>query len=87
MAFIVVNQSDANTNLGKLRVVIGTYENTAGSTGGEVTTGLSQVLGFFANNKIAEKAARVNESFPLQGGDVTIVTAADDDGHWIAFGY
>lgn len=86
MAFIVVNQTDRNANMGKHLVRFGTYENTAGSTGGEVTTGLTQVVAFFANDRTGANAIRVNETLPLDGGDVTIVTTADDDGHWMAVG-
>ena len=74
---------------GSLAKVVGTFTNTSGSTGGEVETGLKTVIGFqlqHTGSAVVASAPVANESFPLQGGDVTIVTVADTNGVWIAIG-
>lgn len=75
--------------LGDLYLVRGTFTNTAGSTGGDVATGLSVVEEFLiqeSDNAVIASKSAVNETLPLDGGDVTIVTVADVDGRWIALG-
>lgn len=75
---------------GSQEMVIGTFENTSGSTGGEVPTGLSHVRYFTAQHTgsaVVANAPVANETFPLNSGDVTLVTDADEDGIWMAIGY
>jgi len=74
--------------LGDLYLVRGTFTNTGGGTGGDIETGLSVVEDLHVQEKGAAVVSNtvVNEDFPLNGGSVTIVTAADVDGRWIALG-
>jgi len=71
------------------RVVIGTYTNTGGSTGGDVSTGLTNTYSFIPVAKgaaVTANAPAPNETFPLSGDTVTIVTAANEVGTFTAFG-
>jgi len=72
-----------------LYLVRGTFTNTGGGTGGDVATGLSVVEEFWiqeGGTAVVASKSVVNETFPLDGGDVTIVTVADVDGRWCALG-
>jgi len=75
---------------GTLRVAWGTYVNADGSTGGDVDTGLTKVhfmlFQHMASAVVAELPC-VYETMPCAGNAVTIVTTANDDGNWVAFGY
>jgi len=76
--------------MGDLRVYTGTFTNTGGSTGGNITTSLSRVLHMTltpTGAAVSADAAAVNETMPFSGGDVTVVTTADVDGTWVAFGW
>jgi hypothetical protein len=80
-----------NTVFGDLRVVMGTYTNDSGSTGGEIRTGLGTVMDLHMQPKgaaVVADASVVNETFPLANtyGDVTVVNTADEVGTWIAYG-
>lgn len=75
---------------GAKEIVNGTFTNTGGSTGGEVKTGLNRVESFQIQHTgaaVVISAPVVNETIPLESGDVTIVTLADADGIWEARGY
>lgn len=76
--------------LGRLKMTTGTYTNGSGDTGGNIDTGLTMcemlLLQPKGDSAIATANA-VNESFPIAGSAVTVVTADDEDGYWIAFGY
>lgn len=84
--------SSAITDLsvfGDKKVSYGTYTNGGSDTGGDIDTGLDvcenirlQPKGsaVIANNPV------VNETLPIAGSAVTIVTTADEDGYWVAFG-
>lgn len=77
------------TVVGNLRLVTGTFTNTSGSSGGDVATGLRRVLHFdpvYTGTAVGTQVPAVNETLPLSGGDVTIVTEADLDGTWVALG-
>lgn len=74
MAF--VHTSDRQI-FGTRRVVIGTFTNDSGSTGGDINTQLDNVHYFHANGITSE--TRV-------GGVVTLVTPADAVGDFIAIG-
>lgn len=69
----------------------GTFTNTAGSTGGDIDTGLKSVesmtLGHTGSAVVASVPV-VNEDFTatIDGSAVTIVTVADADGTWEAIG-
>jgi hypothetical protein len=77
------------------RIAWGGYNNTAGSTGGTVKTGLKRIYQFIiqeASTAVTTDRAVVNGSFPLASGDVTIVTTASTGppltfcGYWFAIG-
>lgn len=91
MAFTsAITQSVPGT--GSKTRVYGTYTNSGGGTGGDITTNLLAVEGFFIQprgNAVLATQSVVNEAFPLinTGGVVTIVTSADEVGIWEAWGY
>ena len=79
----------ARTIFGDKRIVYGTFTNGAADTGGNVETGLRRVESFHATHTgaaVVASAPAVNETFPLDGGAVTIVTVANADGVWFAVG-
>ena len=87
MAFTIT--INARGIFGDLRYVMGKYVNDGGSTGGEVTTGLNRIVSFQMKEKGSSTLANgsvVNESFPLEKGDVTIVTNSNEEGSFTAFG-
>ena len=66
----------------------GTFTNTAGSTGGDVTIALNYCTAFdiFPSGSAVADQGAVNETYPITGKAVTIVTAANVNGIWIAYG-
>ena len=72
----------------KHRIHHGTFTNTSGSTGGDIETGLEVVehITFCVEGAAVGNAVSVNETLPCAGNAVTIVTDADVDGTWLAFG-
>lgn len=91
MAFSFTTDSDPYENVGRLKHMFGTYTNTAGSTGGDIdlTDALSRILYFNlqpTGSAVSISAPAVNETLPLDGTAVTIVTVADEDGVWEAWG-
>ena len=75
---------------GNNRMAYGTYTNTAGSTGGNIDTGLplcDMIILQPNGAAVSANANAVNETLPVAGAAVTIVTDADEDGYWIAFGH
>lgn len=90
MAFTstIMNNSVPNI-VGVKKIVTGTFANTAGSTGGDVLTGLRRVESFemtHTGSAVVASAPVANESFPTATGDITIVTVADTAGVWTAYG-
>lgn len=80
---------DRTENFGSLTVKMGTFTNGAGDSGGNITTGLKQVVSMTLQSKgtaVVATAPVINETFPISGA-VTIVTALDEDGYWVAYGY
>jgi hypothetical protein len=77
------------TVFGNKRVNFGTFTNGASDTGGDINTGLRSCEAMFlqAGGNTADKAAALNETLPVAGSAVTIVTAAGVDGSWMAVGY
>ena len=76
-------------NCGTFKVARGTYANGAGDTGGDIDTGLQTCLFAKVTPTGASASANanvVNESFPCTG-TITIVTDANEDGIWEAWGY
>ena len=72
------------TVFGDLRVVIGTYTNASGSTGGAIVTGLNEI--FYFNSSCGTSAAANVNLAVISGGTVTMTTVSDEDGKWIAIG-
>lgn len=72
------------TTWGDLRVVMGTYTNAGGSTGGAIVTGLNEIF-FFGTNYMTSQATTVN-LIAISGGTVTMTTVDGEDGQWIAIG-
>jgi hypothetical protein len=74
---------------GDRKMTMGKYVNTASTTGGNIDTGLKIceriILQPSAGTVIANNPV-VNETLPVAGNAITIVTSAGEDGDWIAFG-
>jgi len=67
----------------------GTFTNAGGSTGGNIDTDLAYVDQMFLQHSGAAAIAdqpSVNETLPVAGSAVTIVTTADKSGYWMAIG-
>lgn len=78
-----------SSSFGNMKVSLGTYTNTASSTGGDIDTGLSGVRALFLQPKTTAISANqpvVNETLPQASSAVTIVTSADEVGFWFAIG-
>jgi len=90
MAFAMAITSRVDGGYGAEAFVYGTYTSTGGSTGGEVVTGLLSCKGLHLQPKgsaVISTQSVVNETFPVNGGSITIVTSADEVGQWFANGY
>lgn len=77
-------------NGGSVAKVFGTFANTSGSTGGDIATGLKSVSSItlqHTGTAVVASAPVANETFPLAGGNVTVVTVADTSGVWVAEGF
>jgi hypothetical protein len=77
------------TVFGNKRVKWGTFTTSSTDTGGDIATGLTRVDMMLLQHSGAsdvDDAPAVNETFPLSGGDVTIVHTASADGYWLAIG-
>jgi len=77
------------TVFGNKRVKWGTFTTSSTDTGGDIATGLTRVEMMLLQHSGAsdvDDAPAVNETFPLSGGDVTIVHTASADGYWLAIG-
>jgi len=72
------------TVFGDLRVVMGTYTNASGSTGGAIVTGLNEV--FYFNSSCGTSQAATVNLVTISGGTVTMTCVSDEDGKWIAIG-
>jgi hypothetical protein len=76
--------------VGNKRWAWGTYTNGSGDTGGNINTGLSLcevlILQPTGSSAIAT-APSVNETLPIAGSAVTVVTADNEDGIWLAIGH
>lgn len=91
MAFAsaILTSTGGSEVFGGRKVVFGTFTNTGGSTGGDISTGLTRVDAIFlthTGSSVVASAPVVNETLPLRGSAVTIVTVADADGNWMALG-
>jgi hypothetical protein len=87
MAFSFAKQYDFVG--GDLRFTAGIFTNGSGDTGGDIYTGLQKVEGMILQYKgdtVIATFAAINETFP-KADPITIATADDADGYWIAFGH
>jgi len=78
------------TVFGNKKIVYGTFTNAASSTGGDIVTGLTNCDALFLQSKgtaVIANAPVVNETFPVAGGSITIVTTANESGTFMAYGY
>ncbi len=74
---------------GNVRFSYGTYTSSAGGTGGNIDVGLSLCDSIILQPNSATVNANanvVNETLPVAGKAVTIVTDADEVGYWFAMG-
>ena len=80
---------DTQTVFGNKRVIMGTFTNGAGDSGGDIVTGL-QVVDFATlqstGDTVIAAAPTINETFPSAPGTLTIVNTANEDGIWMAIG-
>lgn len=77
------------TKFANKNVHIGTYTNGSGETGGDINTGLTSCEAIFLQpigSSVIATAPVVNETLPVAGSAVTVVTADDEDGWWMAIG-
>lgn len=68
----------------------GTYTSTGATTGGDIDTGLAycEFIKLTPNDTTVDASAPVvNETLPVAGNAVTIVTIAAEAGYWEAVGY
>lgn len=74
---------------GNKMFVWGTYAASGGSTGGDVTTGLSTIDMFNAQAggaAVVADSPTLNETLPKASDGATIIVTADTTGFWSAFG-
>ena len=86
MAFAyVVNVS---FTIGAKKIVTGSYTNAVAGTGGDIDTGLSVCESFVCSPAAAAvtNAHVANETFPVSGGVITIITANTESGCFVASG-
>lgn len=81
---------DGGSVFGNKRIAWGTFTSDTGSTGGDIDTGLKLAESIMLQVKsTAIQVAGgpvVNETLPIDGAAITIVTVADAVGYWFAFG-
>ena len=77
------------TKIGNKVLYYGTFTNDT-TEGGDVVTGLARTEMFLiqpTGSAVNSNEASVNETFPLDGGDVTVVTDSDAETYgWVAIG-
>jgi hypothetical protein len=69
------------------RIAAGTYTCSGGATGGDINTGLPNVMSFTLTpqgTSVSANQSVYNETLPLANGVVTIVTTANEVGSWTA---
>lgn len=89
MAFTSVRTPDHSTVVGDKRWVYGTYVSDSGSIGGNIDTGLGLCEFMRLQSKgssVAGNNPTVNETMPVDGSEVTIVTDSNESGQWEAYG-
>lgn len=90
MAFAsTITRREANV-VGDRKITYGTYTNGSGDTGGNIDTGLEiceHIMLQPTGSAVVATAPVVNEALPIAGNAITVVTADDEDGVWMAYGY
>jgi hypothetical protein len=76
-------------SMGNKLVHYGTFASSGGDQGGDINTGLLKCehIQFTANAAAVGNDPVVNETLPVDGSAVTIVTDANEVGYWMAIGY
>ena len=67
----------------------GTFTTSSTEAGGDIDTGLhmcEMLIPVIGGGTVATNAPVVNETFPVAGNAVSIVTDASADGMWVAIG-
>lgn len=75
--------------VGNQRMAWGTYASDSGDTGGDINTGLHSCHNMLLQPKgsaVNSNAPVVNETYPCAGSAMTIVTDANANGYWTAWG-
>lgn len=75
---------------GTSMIHFGTYASDGGSTGGDINTGLTRcefIALTPAGASVDANAPTVNETLPVAGDAVTVVTTANATGTWMAIGF
>ena len=89
MTFTPTLSTEVPIVFGDRKMTMGKYVNTATSTGGNIDTGLSiceRLILIPTGTTVPAEAPAVNETLPIDGSAVTIVTGIARDGDWVAFG-
>jgi hypothetical protein len=76
--------------MGNKRVAVGTFTQAGGDTGGDINTGLRScefIMLQPTGAAVSADECAVNETLPVAGSAVTIVTTAGTVGNWLAMGY
>jgi hypothetical protein len=75
--------------MGQMRFTMGTFTNTANSTGGDIRTGLHKVLQLklqHTGTAVVADDPVIDETFPVNN-PVTVKTTANANGLWFAWGW
>ena len=75
--------------IGSMKIANGTFASSSDGVGGDIDTGLRLCEAITLTSKgsaITTGANVVNETLPVNGSAITIVTDADVTGTWVAFG-
>ena len=76
------------TRAGSKRIHYGTF-NCASVTGGDIDTGLlvcESIMLTHKGSSVEASVGVVNETLPMPGNAITIVTSSSDVGYWMAIG-
>lgn len=84
----IVTTISRRTVIGNMRMITGRSVLSGTTNTGDVATGLNRVEAFFLTEEgSTAKAVSVDETLPLEGGDVTIVSEDNDATvSWMAIG-
>jgi hypothetical protein len=88
MAFTVTKNVQEG-HFGVVKITSGTYTSDGGSTGGDINTSLAIILAMYLQPKgssVLSDQSVVNETLPKSTDGITIKTAANQVGTWIAVG-